>query len=373
MNTIGILGSFELLTDVEALGPEVNVIWGTDSSIDALKKMSGGDPADLLVVEASVAYLTFQIIENANRFRMVALTLDEASKGWVSAISGMEMISSFSDLKRLPGINTQVNGSARPGVVAVWGPVGAPGATTVAISLAAVAAKAGLRVLLCDVDTRGSTIAVALGLLDETPGFAAACRLAGRGELTESELRRLAVHAGNSEASFEVLTGLPRSSRWAEVAPEKCRKVVTLAKEMFDLIVVDTGFGIEENEWIDEAPQRDGTAREILRSAEKVLAVGAADVVGLTRFIRALDEVSVLTENPVVILNKLQRGDGGEVREAIERFTSHTVQMTIPHDSRKGLEEAFSRALDSGKAFQRLLNQVGVAVPMFKRRHIPWR
>ena len=373
MTTIGVLGSLELLTQVEALGPELDVLWGTDSPIDALKKMLGDDGTDLLVVEASVAYLNFQVIEKAKQFRIVALTADETSRGWVSAISGIETISSFSELKKLPGLVTRANGSKKLGVVAVWGPVGSPGATTVAISLAALAAKAGFRVLLCDVDSRGSAIAVALGLLDETPGFAAACRLAGRGELTEPELRRLAVQAGNAEASFEVLTGLPRSSRWAEVAPEKCRKVIALAREMFDLVVVDTGFGIEDNEWVDEAPQRDGAAREILRSAELVLAVGAADVVGLTRFIRALDELSALVDNPLVVLNKLQRGDGGEVREAIERFTRHTVRVTIPHDGRKGLEEALGRAVSSGRVFQRLLNQVGVAMPQAKHMRFPWR
>ena len=55
-------------------------------------------------------------------------------------------------------------------VIAVWGPAGAPGRTTLAVNLAAEIAAAGHSVALVDADPYGGAIAPALGLLDEAPG-----------------------------------------------------------------------------------------------------------------------------------------------------------------------------------------------------------
>ena len=67
----------------------------------------------------------------------------------------------------------------RGSVVAVWGPTGAPGRTTVAVTLADELARLGSAALLVDADVYGGTVAAVLGLLDESPGLAAACRQAG--------------------------------------------------------------------------------------------------------------------------------------------------------------------------------------------------
>ena len=78
------------------------------------------------------------------------------------------------------GVKTQrspergVPGGGR--IVAVWGPTGAPGRTTVAITLADELARLGCGSLLVDGDVYGGVIAAVLGLLDESPGLAAACR-----------------------------------------------------------------------------------------------------------------------------------------------------------------------------------------------------
>ena len=55
-------------------------------------------------------------------------------------------------------------------VVAVWGPTGAPGRTTVAVNVAAELAAAGRRTLLVDADTYGGCVAQVVGMLDEAPG-----------------------------------------------------------------------------------------------------------------------------------------------------------------------------------------------------------
>ena len=99
-------------------------------------------------------------------------------------------------------------------VVAVWGPAGAPGRTTVATGLAAVLATRG-PTMLVDADPYGGSVAQVLGVLDEVSGLLAAARLAGSGTLAEG-------FGGLPRALDErlgVVTGLPRPDRWTEVRP----------------------------------------------------------------------------------------------------------------------------------------------------------
>ena len=101
-------------------------------------------------------------------------------------------------------------------VVAVWGPTGAPGRTTVAIELAAALTRRGHDTLLIDADTVGPSIAQHLGLIDDTSGFAAAVRSAARGRLDPVGLAGLAVSVPSGP---RVLVGLPSADRWTELRP----------------------------------------------------------------------------------------------------------------------------------------------------------
>jgi len=67
-----------------------------------------------------------------------------------------------------PGLPELDPGAGR--VVAVWGPTGAPGRTTVAVGLASELAQLGRPTLLIDADVYGGVVAQVLGLLDEAPG-----------------------------------------------------------------------------------------------------------------------------------------------------------------------------------------------------------
>jgi MinD superfamily P-loop ATPase len=100
----------------------------------------------------------------------------------------------------------------------------------------------------------------------------------------------------------------------------------------------------EENEWIDNAPQRDGAAREILRRADIALAVGTPDTLGIARLIRGLDDLREIRDDPLVVLNQTTRSTATEARSAMERFTSHTVSASVQRDGRRGIEDALARA-----------------------------
>ncbi|MFL0713340.1 MAG: CpaE family protein [Microcella pacifica] len=165
--------------------------------------------------------------------------------------------------------------SVAPRVIAVWGPAGAPGRTTIAIGLAAELAGRGLPVCLVDADTYGGAIAPALGLLDESPGFAAACRLAGSGSLTADELDRVAQRAPlgstlrGTHGELRVLTGIGRPHRWPELSAERVTSVLEECRAWRPIVVVDTGFNLETDEELQQRPARTPTQRRDDRGAAR--------------------------------------------------------------------------------------------------------
>jgi MinD-like ATPase involved in chromosome partitioning or flagellar assembly len=166
-------------------------------------------------------------------------------------------------------------------VVAVWGPAGAPGRTTVATALAA-ALSTHTRTTLVDVDPYGGTVAQALGVLDEVSGLLSAARLAASGMLHE----RFASVQRALDKQLTVVTGLPRPDRWTEVRPGTVELLAELATR-HGHVVFDTGFSLDEDD-LSGRPGRNQLTLAALEAADEVLVVGTADPVGLSRLVRAL-------------------------------------------------------------------------------------
>ncbi len=236
-------------------------------------------------------------------------------------------------------------------VVAVWGPGGAPGRTSLAIALAGELAASGRSVALADADTHGAAVAPSLGLLDEAPGFAAACRLAGTNALTAAELDRVAsVH----RSGIRVLTGIGRPARWPELTPARIAGVLDAVRSWAGITVVDVAAGLEQDEELVSdvaAPRRNAATLEVLRGADRVIAVGAADPVGLARFLRGHAELleHVAPDRVTVVANKVRSGavgldPAGQVRATLERFGGVAPAHLIPWDP-----AGFDAALLSGR------------------------
>lgn len=225
-----------------------------------------------------------------------------------------------------PAEDSRATGS----VVAVWGPAGAPGRTTVAVNFAAEAAADGKTVLLVDADTYGSSVAASLGLLDESAGVAQACRLADQGLLDRQSLLRSTLSVSLKGQRLLVLTGITRSDRWIELRPTALGLVLEQARKVADLIVIDCGFSLEADEELSfdtMAPRRNGATLRALELADTVYAVGAADSVGVPRLVRALAELEAAVPGaaPKVVLNKVRAAAVGrsperQLRDAWERF-----------------------------------------------------
>jgi MinD-like ATPase involved in chromosome partitioning or flagellar assembly len=233
-------------------------------------------------------------------------------------------------------------------LVAVWGPTGAPGRTTVAVVLATEAARLGCASLLADADCYGGVVAQVLGLLDESPGLAAAVRQANAGNL---DLHTLATLARVVGPNLRVLTGIARAQRWPELRPSGLVAAYAIARQLAALTVVDCGFGLEQDEELSHdttAPRRNGSTLATLADADHVVAVGSADPVGLQRLVRGLAELSeVLPQcRPQVVVNRLRKGpiNGDaehEIAEALTRYAGVGDVIFVPYD-RVSLDKALA-------------------------------
>ena len=229
-------------------------------------------------------------------------------------------------------------------IFTVWGPGGAPGRSTVAIELAYELARGGRFVVLVDADTQGPSLALALGLPDEGPGFAAACRAAGMGELDAEELERISLAIPHREGSLRVLTGLNRPARWPELSEPRVAEALRVCREWADYVVVDVAAPLEQDEEI--VSDLDGLRRHAagigaLRAADRVVAVASIEPVGMARFVRGYAELrEVVGATPVsVIANRLRPGAlpadaKGQVRTMLSRFAGIEAVSFVPLDPR---------------------------------------
>lgn len=230
-------------------------------------------------------------------------------------------------------------------VVVVWGPPGAPGRTTVAVNLAAELAAGGVSTLLVDADTYAASVAQHLALLDEAPGVAAATRLADAGRL---DVRSLAAAAPLALPDVRVLTGLPRADRWPEIRDESFTHVLQVARSLAAVTVVDVAAALEEDEDLSydtRAPRRNAATLAALRTADRILAVGAGDPVGLQRLVRGLADLAAIGKSDAeVVVTKVRSSAVGAhaesvIADSLDRFAAVTAAAFIP-DDRSALDGA---------------------------------
>jgi MinD-like ATPase involved in chromosome partitioning or flagellar assembly len=254
-------------------------------------------------------------------------------------------------------------------VVAVWGPTGAPGRTTVAVNLAAALAARGRDTLLVDADGYGGAVAQHLGVLEEVSGLLSAVRLANTGRL---DVARLASVARTASPSLRVLTGLPRADRWVEVRPSPFDALVEAARALCDHVVLDLGFSLEQEAagYGSVGPQRNHMTVAGLDHADEVVVVGSADPVGLARLARGLVELPevVPAATTRVVVNRMRPSLGWgehEVRAMVEGFVRPASTHFLPDD-----QASMDRALVAGRpllevgesALARALRQLADAV-----------
>jgi MinD-like ATPase involved in chromosome partitioning or flagellar assembly len=266
-------------------------------------------------------------------------------------------------------------------VIAVWGPTGAPGRSTVALNLAAELARSA-PTLLVDCDTYGSSVAQSLGLLDEAPGVAAAARAADQGALDLAALARIAPEV---VPGLRVLTGIPRAERWTELRAPSVAHLLTVARQLSQFVVIDCGFAIEDDEELSYdtlAPRRNAATLTALESADDLLVVGAADPIGLPRLVRSVhDLAAVPSPTPPNVVNRVRASAVGSrperrIADALARFAGMEDITYLPWDqvsldgamfAGKSLAE-FAPQSDLRRAIASLTTPYAVSAPEQRRR-----
>jgi MinD-like ATPase involved in chromosome partitioning or flagellar assembly len=232
-------------------------------------------------------------------------------------------------------------------VIAVWGPAGAPGRSTVALGIADSLAARGVDTLLIDGDPYGGTLGSYTGLLDESPGIAAACRAANAGLL---DVPRLAECSLQLSARLRILSGIGHPARWPELRPASLELVIELARRLATVTVVDTGFCLEDDDELSYdtlAPRRNAATLTSLQSADQIVVVASADPAGVARLARDLPRLVEVLAAPLadlvrsgritVVVNRLRPGlvAGNPLKGvtlATQQFTGVAPAHQIPFD-----------------------------------------
>jgi len=311
--------------------------------------------ADAVVLEVSRASLTADVVALCDRAGTRILPLcDGLAEERIAAAFGLERaLPAAAEAWHLtealaappaPHAPVAAGPAARPDrrIIAVWGPAGAPGRSTIAIELAVELARGGRQVGLVDADTHSPSLALALGLADEGPGFAAACRQTDFGGLDARELTRVSTALGRS--GVQVLTGINRPTRWPELSEARVTAALAVCRAWAEHTVVDVAASLERDEEIMtdlDGPRRNAATLAALRSADLVVAVAGADPIGVSRFLRAHSELrATIGATPVVVVaNKLRPGAlgidaRGQVRRTLDRFGGIGDVWFLPQDPR---------------------------------------
>jgi len=231
-------------------------------------------------------------------------------------------------------------------LVVVWGTGGAPGRSTVAWHLAEEHARRGRAVMLVDGDAWGASLAQCTGVA-EGPSVTRAVHLAAEGW---PEPLTACLHATASGVC--VLPGLPRPDLWSEVRERPWRALLDAARALADLVVVDVAAAFEEDEELsfDRPPfRRNLMTRVALEEADDIIAVAAADPIGVRRLIFAhrdlVDAIPAAPSRTRVVLNRVPT-DSARSRELVhelDRWAGLRPVALLP------VEPALERAVWEGR------------------------
>lgn len=361
--SVVVLGNGEMLVrQIEGYRGELMVSRVCSDIAEAVGACEAGMADVLIVADQSLLPPMEQIDALLAQHTAVVLLADSTKKQQIPDVLQLPADIAMADLEQRIGTtlhslshpetptagNSRENSGKAPGqqgrIVSFWGAPGSPGRSTIALNYAAEAAEAGKTVVLLDADTYAASMAIQLGLMDESASIAQLCRVIDSGSTDISRLNAACSLIQVGEATLRVATGIPRSSRWPEVRASALRRASLHLKEHYDLVVLDLAPFIELDEQLSfdtQAPQRNAVTVEMLQCSDEIFMIVRADSVGIPRALRAIDELdeSVPGLNPRIVFNRISAASTGQspkrrLVEAWERFgPSHDIAGYLPNDT----------------------------------------
>lgn len=315
---------------------DIDLVMRCVERVEALASVRGGE-LDAVLAVGPVRWFDYQCVEEARAagIRLLGHAADpiEAELLEVAGFSVLPPDAPLSDMASVepPDARPSLHMPAPAGkVVAVWGPKGAPGRTTVAIELATILANTEPMTLLADADLYGGDVVQLLGVVEELPGVVAIARASSRGELRAGgwadELKR---SRGDGPL---LLPGLLRAELWTEISAFGWRELVSEARRKFRYSIFDVGFCLEEALDPSPATGRNEIPRSTVADADVVVAVLRADPVGVRSFLWAIEgERDLLARDKlVVVANRVRPGEERQIKTIIRRHLGHYPAVLIP-------------------------------------------
>lgn len=201
----------------------------------------------------------------------------------------------------------------RADVIAIIGARGGVGTTSIAISLAHLAARQA-RVMLLDLDLQGGTVALDL----DVPRAVALTGILESPERVDDTLLEGA--AATHSLGFRILAAEEPMERQVAVRPDSVQALLSRLAGTHELVLVDL-------------PRRlDGTVRTVLRTADRVVIVAGATLAGLRDARRLIAFVSGLRagQSPFVVLNRVGAGKAELAPADFEASLGAPVSVVIP-------------------------------------------
>jgi Flp pilus assembly CpaE family ATPase len=308
--------------------------------------------ADALILPATRAALSSDLIAACDRAGVRVVALGTAETRLLSRHGLPDALPEDSDAWQIAdALSEDAPASAERAplsqhrIIAVWGAHGSPGRSTVAIQLATEFSRTAQQCVLIDADTVAPSLALLLGLGDDAPGLAAACRRAEFGGLDAAELRRLASVVETASGGLNVFAGINRPSRWPEISAERVKTTLGVCRDWADVTVVDVAASFDSFEEVSDdliGPRRHAATTAVLREADVIVAVTAGDPLSISRFLRDHAELRNLVgpaPRIAVVANKVRPGPlgvdaRGQIRRSLERFAGITDVTFLPFDQR---------------------------------------
>ena len=354
------------LTEALANHPEVEVVGASDNVGDAAGALAGGHLGAVLHATNAphLPHDELAVIREHTRAPIVVLASGEAS-----ALLDEALEADVADVLLLPQMTENVvfavkkaaHAGRRPGlhvpssakrgrIVTVFSPKGGTGKTVIATNLAAALAKhEKKRTLLLDLDLQFGDAAIMLGLEPEKTIYDF---VVAPGEL---DAEKLSGYVTKHPAGLDILPAPLRPEDAELVTEAKLGRLLEVAREAYDVIVVDT------------SPFFHGPMLATLDRTDELLLVCGLDVPTIKNVRLSLQTLELLSfpmAKARIVLNRANTKVGMKEREvegALELKVRYKVpsDRTVPVSVNRGNPAVLS---ESGADFSRAVRDVAKGV-----------
>ncbi len=197
---------------------------------------------------------------------------------------------------------------SRGRTIAVWGPPGSPGRSTVAALLVLGARSAGATVAVVDGDLAAPQWSLLAPRPAESSGLLVAARRAAAGEHDVSDLLQPLAQ------DISLLSMAAQPERWTELPPGAAAPVVASVARDADVVIIDMSADIRHaHPAYDAGWAHDSAAfaRGLLAAADTAVAVVAAEPLGVHRFASWWPVLRAAADPGLVIANRVGIPRGG--------------------------------------------------------------